>query len=159
MEISSLTCAKTDGSLHPQPEPKEALLSIIMPTYNAARTIEQAVYSIDSQDYQPIELIVIDNESTDKTLGILNQSSTRTVVVSERDNGIYSAFNKGLDLASGDWVIFMGAADGLRSVCGSFALWDSEPRLGILSRHQPDLVKRVVVITATRLKQTSQGVH
>lgn len=100
----------TDDVL-PQPKPREELVSIIMATYNAVNTIGKAISSVDSQDYQSIELIIIDNASTDGTLSILNESRTPTVVVSQRDSGIYNALNKGLDLSAGDWVMFLGADD------------------------------------------------
>jgi len=90
----------------------DPLLSIVMATYNASQTITHAINSINSQSYQSIELIVIDNVSSDMTLSMLTQSRRKTVVISERDNGVYSALNKGLDIASGDWVMFMGADDG-----------------------------------------------
>ena len=80
------------------------LVSIIVPSYNQGRFIRRTLDSILSQDYRPIELIVIDGASTDDTLSILREFSHHPELqwVSERDSGVVEAVNKGFARATGD---------------------------------------------------------
>jgi putative colanic acid biosynthesis glycosyltransferase len=92
-------------------------ISIIVPTFNSALTIEHALQSVFSQSQNACEVIVIDGGSTDATLSIIQQHHTRIAhVVSEKDNGIYDAINKGLNLASGEWIFILGSDDTLDHV-------------------------------------------
>jgi len=87
-------------------------ISVITVCYNAAATIADAVHSVASQDYPDVEHIVIDGGSKDSTLAVLEQSKGRIAkLVSEPDNGIYDAMNKGLTLATGEVVGFLNADD------------------------------------------------
>ncbi len=80
-------------------------LSIITITYNSAATIEQTLLSVLNQTYQNIEYIIIDGLSTDTTLEIINTYKSKIgQVVSEKDEGLYDALNKGLKLATGDYI-------------------------------------------------------
>ena len=89
-------------------------LSIITIVYNNVRDIERTMLSVLNQSYQNIEYIVVDGASTDGTLGIIQRYQDRiSKVVSEKDAGIYDAMNKGLALASGDYVLFMNSGDEL----------------------------------------------
>ena len=67
--------------------------------------------SIESQSYGNIEHIIVDGGSKDKTLEICNSFSHISKIVSEPDNGVYDAFNKGLKLATGDIIGFLNADD------------------------------------------------
>lgn len=83
-----------------------------MVCYNSERTIQRALSSIQRQKVLPDELIIIDGGSTDKTLEIVRSfRDLVNVIVSEQDNGIYNAMNKGLKLASGDIVGFLNSDD------------------------------------------------
>lgn len=84
--------------------------SVITPSFNSGDTIEQTIESVQNQVYLDVEHIVVDGGSTDQTLSILNKYSSLKWV-SEPDKGIYDAMNKGVKLASGDWIIFLGADD------------------------------------------------
>lgn len=89
-------------------------ISVIIPTFNSAPTLERALHSVFAQSSCALEVIVIDGGSTDATLGIIQQYRTRIAhVVSEKDNGIYDAINKGLNLASGEWIFILGSDDTL----------------------------------------------
>ncbi len=93
---------------------KHYLITIIIPTYNCERTIKKAVDSIANQSYKNVEILIIDGNSTDNTLKILQedkQEQKNLVVHSESDEGIYDAMNKGIKLAKGDWLYFMGSDD------------------------------------------------
>jgi glycosyltransferase involved in cell wall biosynthesis len=89
-------------------------LSVITVVYNNARDVERTLRSVLNQTYPNIEYIVIDGASTDGTLEIIRRYQDGLAkVVSEKDTGIYDAMNKGLALASGDYVLFMNSGDEL----------------------------------------------
>lgn len=91
-------------------------LSIVTIVYNNVRDIERTLKSIISQTYINIEYIVVDGASTDGTLEILNQYKQHiTKLITEPDKGIYDAMNKGLALATGDYVLFMNSGDEIYS--------------------------------------------
>lgn len=86
--------------------------SVITVCFNASATIRETIASVLGQTYEGLEYLVIDGKSTDGTVEILqNISDRRLRFVSEKDTGIYNAMNKGLRLASGDYLIFLGADD------------------------------------------------
>ena len=88
------------------------LISVITVSYNASDTIEQTILSVINQSYANIEYIIIDGGSIDGTVDIINKYKNKiTYWISEPDKGIYDAMNKGLNIAKGDWCIFLGADD------------------------------------------------
>jgi glycosyltransferase involved in cell wall biosynthesis len=93
----------------PEPNPK---FTVIVVAYNAARTIRRCIETVLRQDYENKELIIVDGGSTDGTADILRGTADFiSYWVSEPDTGIYNAMNKGVDRATGDWIIFLGADD------------------------------------------------
>lgn len=87
-------------------------ISIITATYNREAVIGYAVSSLYSQTYHDFEHLVVDGGSTDNTVEFVNaHTDDRTVLVSEPDNGVCDAFNKGLARASGDIVGFLHSDD------------------------------------------------
>jgi glycosyltransferase involved in cell wall biosynthesis len=87
-------------------------VSIITVCFNSAKTIRDTIESVLSQDYPDIEYIVIDGGSNDQTLEIVKEYADRiAIIVSETDNGIYDAMNKGIALASGDVVGMLNSDD------------------------------------------------
>ena len=87
-------------------------LSVITIVFNNVRDIERTILSVINQSYSNIEYVVIDGGSVDGTLEILNKYRPRiSIVISETDNGIYDAMNKGLANATGDYVLFMNSGD------------------------------------------------
>ncbi len=89
-------------------------LSIITIVYNNVRDIERTLQSVLNQTYPNIEYLVIDGASNDGTLEILKKYESRlSKLITEKDEGIYDAMNKGLAAATGDYVLFMNSGDEL----------------------------------------------
>jgi len=87
-------------------------VSIITVTYNSADTIEDTILSVINQDYKNIEYILVDGKSTDSTFDVVNKyKSAFAKIISEKDNGIYDALNKGIAMATGDIVGLIHADD------------------------------------------------
>lgn len=95
---------------------KNPLISIITVVYNGSKTLEKTIQSVINQKYDNYEYIIIDGQSTDNTIDIIKQYEEYIAIwVSNKDNGIYDAMNKGLKYAKGKWVYFLGADDLLRT--------------------------------------------
>lgn len=93
--------------LHPK-------FSIITVTYNAVNVLEDTIQSIVTQTYKNTEYIIMDGGSTDGTLDIIHKYKEHIhTLVSEPDKGLYDAMNKGIKLATGDYLCFLNAGDGL----------------------------------------------
>lgn len=89
-------------------------ISIIIATFIAAKTLKNCLNSIVLQKSVFIELLVIDGGSSDETNAILAEyGSDIEFLISEKDRGIYDAWNKGLNNARGEWILFIGADDTL----------------------------------------------
>lgn len=87
-------------------------VSIITVCYNSAETIEQTIKSVLMQTYDNIEYIIVDGKSSDGTMNIVNRHQNGIAkVVSEKDNGIFDAFNKGVGLASGEITTILNSDD------------------------------------------------
>jgi glycosyltransferase involved in cell wall biosynthesis len=87
-------------------------LSVITIVYNNAKDIERTMQSVLNQTYQNIEYILIDGASNDGTVEIIQKYNSQLAnFISEPDNGIYDAMNKGLAIATGDYVLFMNSGD------------------------------------------------
>jgi glycosyltransferase involved in cell wall biosynthesis len=87
-------------------------LSVVTIVYNNVRDIERTMLSVLNQTYPNIEYIIVDGLSTDGTLEIINRYKNKIAkFISEKDDGIYDAMNKGLAAASGDYVLFMNSGD------------------------------------------------
>jgi len=87
-------------------------ISVITVVYNGEKEIDKTILSIINQTYKKIEFIIIDGNSKDNTVKIVNKYINKiNYFVSEIDEGIYDAMNKGLKKVTGDFVIFMNAGD------------------------------------------------
>lgn len=87
-------------------------ISIIIATYNDATTLPLAIQSILAQNAIGVEIIVIDGASSDGTSQLLKSYGKKiSAWISEPDKGIYDAWNKGLELAQGEWIAFLGSDD------------------------------------------------
>ena len=88
------------------------LITVATVAYNASPYIETTIKSVIGQTYNNIEYIIIDGKSDDNTPEIIKQYENKIDVwISEKDSGVYEAMNKAIDLATGDWLIFMNAGD------------------------------------------------
>ena len=91
-------------------------VSIITATYNSSSTVRSCIESVTGQSYKNIEHIIVDGASNDFTVDIINSIPSRIKkIISESDNGIYDAMNKGIMAASGDLVGFLNSDDSLAS--------------------------------------------
>ena len=87
-------------------------VSIITVTYNAEKYLEATIQSVLEQTYSNIEYLIIDGQSKDKTLEIIKKYENQiTTWISQPDKGLYDAMNKGIALATGDYLWFMNAGD------------------------------------------------
>ncbi|WP_316816481.1 glycosyltransferase family 2 protein [Pedobacter nyackensis] len=87
-------------------------LSVITIVYNNVKDIERTMLSVLNQAYSNIEYIIIDGASTDGTKDLIYKYKSKlTQFISEPDKGIYDAMNKGLYLATGDYILFMNSGD------------------------------------------------
>lgn len=92
--------------------PANPRISVIIAVHNGVETLQQCLDSVIAQSYQNIELIVIDGNSKDGTVELLETNQDKlSYWVSEPDQGIYNAWNKALMHATGEWVCFLGADD------------------------------------------------
>jgi glycosyltransferase involved in cell wall biosynthesis len=87
-------------------------ISIVTVVYNNVDSIEDTILSVINQTYKNIEYIIIDGGSTDGTVDVIKKYANRiNLWKSEPDEGLYFAMNKGLELASGQWINFMNSGD------------------------------------------------
>jgi len=104
--------AEFDRNFKPVPI-KGTLLSIVIPTYNSGKYLEQVLQSIINQiGFEEKEIIIVDAVSKDDTLAIVNKYCTSNdVVISEKDDGIFDAINKGTYVSRGLYSLFLGSDD------------------------------------------------
>lgn len=88
------------------------LVSVIIPVLNGERTIKRAIDSLHKFKSDELEIVVIDGKSTDSTLNILKKyNNDIDILISEKDNGMYDAFNKGITRSTGKWIIILASDD------------------------------------------------
>src|SRR5574344_2512884 len=93
---------------------KKPLITIITVCYNSEKTIERTIKSVVNQTYKNIEYIFIDGASSDKTLDIIKKYMKEysfIKLISEKDNGIYDAMNKGISLSTGSIIGMINSDD------------------------------------------------
>lgn len=87
-------------------------ITVITITYNSADTLEQTILSVINQAYTDVEYLIIDGGSTDATLSIAEKYRSKiSKIISEKDNGLYDALNKGIDMATGEVIAFLHSDD------------------------------------------------
>ena len=94
------------------------LFSIVTVTYNSEKTLKRTINSLLYQNFSNFEYILIDGSSSDTTIEIIKsyevafkKRNINYTWISEKDTGIYDAFNKGIKLAKGNWISFLGSDD------------------------------------------------
>lgn len=93
--------------------------SIIIPTYNSAVTLATCLDCILGQSFKNIEVLIVDGNSKDCTIAIVKEyagNHQNIKWISENDNGIYDAMNKGIRMAKGEWLYFLGSDDTLHDI-------------------------------------------
>lgn len=91
---------------------KKHMISIITVCFNSAKTIEQTIQSVLDQSYKNLEYIIVDGGSTDGTLEIINRyKDPIDIIISEPDQGIYDAMNKGIQVAKGELIGLLNSDD------------------------------------------------
>lgn len=116
----------------------QPLLSIITVTYNAGVVLQRTLDSVAAQDYPHIEHVLIDGASKDDTLALLQAHAAqlpRTLLLSEPDQGLYDAMNKGLARATGDYVLFLNAGDELADSHILTEIFASAPQADVYYGH------------------------
>ncbi len=114
------------------------VLSIIIATYNSSKTLHVALQSVVKQTFRDWECIIVDGASSDDTLSIVEEYENidnRIRHISEPDNGVYDAFNKGWKLAKGEWVHYLGSDDKLTKDGMSELLKCSHDDVDVVSGH------------------------
>lgn len=103
-------------------------ITVVTVCLNVEKTIEFTMQSVLEQTFKEIEYLIIDGKSSDKTLDIVNKyiDDKRIRLFSEKDNGLYNAMNKAIDISTGDYIIFMNSGD---VFCDSRVLEDMVPHL------------------------------
>lgn len=128
-------------------------ISIITITYNSAKTLPRALASVTSQKYDKIEHIIVDGASTDGTIDLIKAYAGKEGAedvrwVSEPDNGIYDALNKGIKMATGDIIGFLHSddwffsSDSIGEIASVFASSDADIVYGDLQYCKGDKVVR-----------------
>jgi glycosyltransferase involved in cell wall biosynthesis len=128
------------------------LITVIVAVFNGAKTLQQCINSVAHQSYPNKELIIIDGGSNDGTVDLLKANNEQIkYCISEPDKGIYSAWNKGLSQAKGDWICFLGADD---------YFWDAqvlERMAELLEKLPPDI--RVVYSKIMLLNNDGEAMY
>ena len=92
------------------------LITVVTVVYNGEKFLDKTIESVIKQDYNNLEFIIVDGGSTDYTINIIKKYEDEIDYwISEKDEGIYDAMNKGLTLANGDWIYYLGADDTLKN--------------------------------------------
>jgi len=91
-------------------------VSIIIPTFNSVVFLAKSLTSVLSQSFRDFEIVIVDGVSKDETIALIEpfaENDPRIRYISEKDKGIYDAMNKGIALARGEWLLFLGSDDHL----------------------------------------------
>lgn len=115
--------------------PEMGLVSIVIPAYNAAWCIERAVQSVLDQTYRPIEVIVVNDGSTDDTVPVLQRFGQAIRIVDKPNGGLSFARNAGISAARGEYIAFLDADDWWlpEKLARQVDLLESDPSIGFCS--------------------------
>lgn len=125
-------------------------VTIITPTYNSARYLEDCILSVASQDFEDIEHIIVDGKSTDGTMDIVRKYGDKVARwSSETDRGMYDAINKGMEMATGDVIGILNSDDVLagtdviRSIANAFNQHGTDTLYGDLEYVDPEDLDKI----------------
>jgi len=110
------------------------LVSVVIPAYNAQRFVLQAVRSVLDQCYESIEILLVDDGSTDQTAEIVRQHAPAVRIIHQENAGVAAARNTGLRLARGELICFLDADDGWfpGKLAAQVAFMQTQPEVGLL---------------------------
>ncbi len=86
-------------------------VSVIIPSYNAERWIKSTIDSVLAQTYSNIEIIVVDDGSTDESVSVISKNYPEIKLITQKNQGVAAARNKGIENASSEWIAFLDADD------------------------------------------------
>lgn len=121
-------------------------ISIVIPCYNAEKLLPGCLDGLAAQEYGDKEVIIVDGASTDGTMEIVRRYSEKYPWlrwVTEKDRGVYDAMNKGVGMATGEWIYFLGADDSFydnRVLAGIFQPDDPRGSVGYGGSHGADIL-------------------
>lgn len=113
------------------------LVSVIVPVYNNKHFVKRCVKSITRQSYEKVEIIIVDdgsNDGTEKILDKISEKNKKVTVVHKKNFGVSSARNLGIEMAHGDYIMFVDADDVIKRNCIKYAL-------DVAIREDADIVK------------------
>ncbi len=125
-------------------------ISLITITYNSSKTLAKTLESVAAQDYHNIEHLIVDGLSKDNTIEIVKQFSHITKWISEKDEGLYDALNKGIRMATGDVIglihsdDFLASDDAISKIAKAFQENNVDSIIGDISFVNPDNLKKIV---------------
>lgn len=113
------------------PQSSRPLASIVIPAFNAEAFLSETIQSVLSQTYSPLEIIVVDDGSTDGTPSLVEEYSDAVTYFRQENQGVAAARNRGLSLAKGSYICFVDADDWLHPECiqEKVALLEARPDL------------------------------
>ena len=123
------------------------LVSCIVPVFNGERYIQQALESIHQQTYRPLEIILVDDGSTDNTIGVVKRLEFSVQYIEQDNMGPAAARNLGINLAKGDFVAFLDSDD----------LWHQEKLSKQMTRFQDDPDLDICITHLSHFEDSEQG--
>ena len=111
MAVDRSSRSRTSEKVSRPPEPARDLVSVVIINYNYGRYLKECIESVLAQDYQPMEVIVVDDGSTDDSREVIQSYSRRVLASYKQNGGVISATNHGFELSHGSVVIFVDADD------------------------------------------------
>lgn len=130
-------------------------ISIITVTYNSAATVKDTLESVKKQDYPDIEHILIDGASKDETVSII-KSYPNVKWISEKDNGLYDAINKGIQMATGDVIGILNSDDFfpdkgvVSAIADEFMQSNIDAVFGNIAFVRPDNLQKIVRLYSSK---------
>lgn len=134
-----------------------SLVSCVIPVYNGARFLNESLDSVLAQTHRPLEIIVVDDGSTDETAAVLEQYSDRVVCTRQAHAGAPAARNRGIEMSSGQFVAFLDADDlwDESKLSRQLERFDALPALGFCTTLMQNFWMEEVQDEARHLKDTA----